>query len=148
LGRVGPVNRGLEVAQRLLALLGQHDLQHILDVRNLRHTALAHEQLRGDRAVAGLGEAPGAVLDVLVDAPDLRDDQEDRVILAGGGAGLVHGDLDASDRDLLIASDETVRIRLDRLGQHRLDAERVPGDRAPGDQHLTTSHACFGRSRH
>jgi hypothetical protein len=83
-----------------------------------------------------------------VDAPDLRDDQEDRVILAGGGAGLVHGDLDASDRDLLIASDDTVGIRLDRLGQHRLDAERVPGDRAPGDQHLTTSHACFGRSRH
>jgi hypothetical protein len=69
------------------------------------------------------------------------------MILAGGGAGLVHGDLDASDRDVPIAGHEAVGVGLDRLGLHRLDTERVPGKRAAGNQHLTTSDACFGRSR-
>src|SRR4029453_5568897 len=68
--RLGPVHRRLAVAERLLPLLREHDLEDVLDVGQLRYTPLALEQLGRDRVVAGLGEAPGAVADVLVDTPD------------------------------------------------------------------------------
>ena len=59
--RLGPVYRRFEVAQRLLALLREHDLQDVLDVRELRHPALAFEELGRDRIVARLGEPPRAI---------------------------------------------------------------------------------------
>src|SRR3989442_7430402 len=44
----------------------------------IRATPPAREQLGRHRAVARLGEAAGAIANVLVDGPDLRDEDDDR----------------------------------------------------------------------
>ena len=123
--RLGPVDRRLAVAQRLLALLREHDLEDVLDVGQVRHAALALEQLGRDRVVARLGEPPGAVADVLVDAPDLGEHQHDRVVFPRRRPGLVDRHLVAADLDHLVAGDDPLGVGLDRLGEHLVDGERV-----------------------
>lgn len=56
---LGPVHRGRAVAEHLLARHRQHDLEDVLDVRDMAGAAFPLEQLGGDRVVAVLGEAPG-----------------------------------------------------------------------------------------
>ena len=54
------------------------DLEDLLEVLELRDVPLPGVHLGGDGEVAELGEPPADVLDVLVDAEDLLDDQDGR----------------------------------------------------------------------
>jgi len=122
------VRRGRHVAEHLLARHRQHDLQDVLDVRDVAHAAFPLEQLGSHRVVAVLGEAPGDVLHPLVHAPDLRDHDHDRSIGGVRGPRLVHRHLVAADRDRRVAGHDALGIGLDRLAERFLDAHRVAGE--------------------
>ena len=99
--------------------------------------ALALEQLRRHRVVALLGEAPRAVLDPLVDAPDLGEHEDDRVVAARCRPRLVDGHVVVADLDLGVAGHEPVGVRLDDLGEDGVGGQRVAGERRAADlEHL------------
>ena len=87
---------------------------------DLGDVALPSVQLGRDGQVAELGEPAADVLDVLVDAEDLLDDQDDRERSAVGRHGPVGGDLAVGDRDLHLAGLQALGIGRDRLGGDRL----------------------------
>ena len=81
----------------------------------LRDVALPGVHLGRDGEVAELGEPAADVLDVLVDAEDLLDDQDDRERPALGRHRPVGGDLAVRDRDLDLAGLEPLGVGRDRL---------------------------------
>jgi hypothetical protein len=67
------------------------------------------------------------------------------------GRGLVDVHVVTADLDDLIARDDALGIRLDRLGQHGLDGDGVPrgrGGGATGLQHLTAGQAFLKQISH
>src|SRR5262249_44502244 len=130
---LGPVDGCLEVAQGLRPWLPENDLEDRLDVRQLRHAALALEEFRSDRVVALLGEAARGVADVLVHSEDLRDDENDGVTASRGGSRLVDRQGVVADLYLGVAGHDTRGVRLDRLGQHGVRGETVARDSPAAD---------------
>jgi len=135
--RLGEVDRRLGVAQHLLTRHGQDDLQNFLDVRHVADAALALEQLGRDSVVALLGESPGRVANVFMDAPDLRDHKEDRGVAARRRARLVHRQLVATDRNLGLAGHQALGVGRDRVGQRAVGSHGVAREgHAAGLEHL------------
>ncbi len=93
----------------------------------LRDVALAGVHLGGDGEVAELGEPAADVLDVLVDAEDLLDDEDHGQVRAAGRHGAVGGDLAVGDGDLHLAGLEAVGVGRDRLGGDGLGGHREAG---------------------
>src|SRR6266540_2397812 len=136
---LGPVVRGRDVTQHLLAGHREHDLQDGLDVRNMTHAALTLEQLRRHGVVTLLGEAPRAVLDPLMDPPDLADDEDDGVVASRRRAGLVDRHAVVADLDLEVSGRQSIGMRLDDPGEDGVGGQRIAGEgRAADLEHLAS----------
>ncbi len=115
-----------------------------IDRGELRDVALARVHLHRDREVAGLGEAAADVLDVLVDAEDLLDDEDDREGPSGRGHGAVGRNLGVRRLDLDLARLEPGGVGRD----HRLGGDGLHGQCKAGCQrgrkHMATRKVGIG----
>lgn len=94
-------------------------------------------------------KAACGVLDVLVDAPDLGQDQDDRSRRPRGRLRVVDGHLVGPDLDRRVARLQPGRVGLDGLGEHRIGGQAVAGGgHAPGAQHVAATQSLSGSVWH
>ena len=124
----GPVDGGVEVGHHLLVgHLGDDLRDDLRKVLHLRDIPLPGIELRRHRQKPELREAAADVLDVLVNAEDLLDNEHRREGAAGGGGGPVGGNRTVGGGDLHFAGLEPLGTRRDRRGRDRLDGEGEAG---------------------
>ena len=105
-----------------------------IEVLQLRDVPLSGIHLGGDGEVAELGEPPADVLDVLVDAEDLLDDQDGRERPPFGGHRPVGGDGSVGHRDLDLAGGQPLGVGRDRVGRDRLHRQGEPAGQRGDDE--------------
>ena len=129
-----PGDGGVEIGSHLrLRHLG-HDLHDIVHIGHLGDIALAGIEGRGDGEIAGLGQAPADVLDMLMDAEDLLHHEDRGEGAALGGHGAVARDLAVGDRDLHLAHGQALAVGHDGGGRDRLGGQREAGRQACDDE--------------
>ena len=138
-----PRDRRVEVRHHLRVRHLRDDRRHdLLRIGHLGDVALAGEELGRDRQVPELGEAPAHVADVLVDAEDLLDDEDDGEAASGRGHRAVAGQVGVRSGDRHLTGDEPGRVgRDERVGrdwQYRggeADGQRRGDELAAGELH-------------
>ena len=128
--RLRPGGSAVEIAHDVGVRGFRHHLAHDLGrARQLGEIGEAPVELGRDGEIAELGEAAADILDVVVDAENLLDDQDDREGAGAIGLGVVRRHLVRADGDPHFTRVEAHGVGIDHL---RLDARG--GKRQAGDQ--------------
>ncbi len=121
-------NRGVEITHHLRVRHLAHDVLHQrVRVRDLRRVSLARIELRRDREVTQLGEAPADILDPFVDAEYFLHDEDRGQCATVSGHGAIRRNLAVLHAYLHLAGDQSFRGRRDRLRRNRERGQREPG---------------------